>query len=1417
MSNWKIFLFGAIFVSLLFLAGCTLFGGGTPSTVPIVGTPPEPARNTDGAETKAIPGGSYILGSSTSDTMALSHEQPQHKLELTGFNIYIHEVTNSMYKKCADAGACTPVTDLRQDLTDYYTGDAYKDFPVVGVDWNMAKVYCEWAGGRLPTEAEWEATARGIDERVYPWGNDPATCANNAMKGCGKQSLPFQVGSFAAGNSPFQVWDMAGNVWEWTNDWYDANYYATDPTNNPMGPWSGQFKVIRGGGWNSTNDKVRTANRFAVEPTLSFRDVGFRCVANPFPTTHSISIPDGGHTVCHAAGGVEDGGGTCPAGDAYWGSPDAICGSGDSIVIQLPARNTFGGTYIATLDDHPMTCVYSSGILTCRITRFAASGAYYAFSAITTDPSGGMLYIYNTGIRASTFDSCSGTRIPLAFHTETASCIHPPEPGRVLSLNVSEGIRLDQISLNDTPLVHCTLIDPFHISCPVPAETGAGPATVHVTGTLLDGVTPVDFTGSVGVPDCTYPPVSGEATFNASATCTDAGRYVVDIRFTPADANVTSVLYSGPVRARCLMPDFGHIICDAGPENAVTVFTGQAIPIFLNFNPPISMGGSSDVSTVPLIVDAPTCTGSNNPGGLQVTGADCSPTGSGLVIHVFASPSSGTTAVMWQSVGVQHACSATPTVPVSWECNLPTIPIDLEICSTNASGTTCTPHPEVAVMAPTRCGGSSGNEVWNFAVDCLNHDSDDLLVINVGLTGGAIPVDIKGGYRTTTWYGTANPAMPNFFQMTVPRSFITLDLGFIATFADSTQLNHTENLASLAPASCKLDQGTGTGGVCADIPSASGWQNPTNQYDVNNDGCVTSLDVSIVMANLGRSPLASPRPAGSAFVDVSGDGAVTSLDAQMVMQYINDHPGSTCTPTCTTGGGPSSSGEWTLEVICNPANQRPGITIEFRAHIPGETANIIGAGRSYLGCDFGGNPVVTSTISQFCPPGMLFDAPMIFWVRRTDGTIDSHTFDNPGALLASPCPSSRAAPDVKVIASCSTSYAGAYDLDIVYSPPSFNIYSIYDEAGHVLTSCGVCTNGHCHCTGVPASADGLIHINVDDRNGPEIMYPQTVVPPVCSNNPQGDWGMNAVCNNDGTITLQITPPASLHLTQPAVSIPGDWGYSTSSTGFNFYLPSGYVPPSSVTLEFLGPEPDYTPVFHTFTGFASVIPTSCATQGGLNLKPVPHCVGNAAVVDFYGNPGDSITLNTLNGAPILPTDISNNGTSLVTSMVPDSVQGTAVNFGLDFQPSGGSSTSGTVSVMIPTCGNTSTGWTLGTPVCVSAGWNVEFNVDHLADLAITSASCSTSGATYPCGINTPTRLYCTGPAVPAPGILTLDYTVTGGATGSVSFDNWASIVPRYCATPMPPHIKTCEEQTNQGNCEADPSMGCKWNGTSCYHP
>ena len=212
-----------VFILVLLLTTCSKCatgegggGGGSGGEVSPV--------NTDGALTVWVPGGTYLIGSTDSDPAALPHEMPQHEVTLSGYNIYTHEVTNAMYQACVDAGACLPVTALRGDLADYADGSTYADYPVVGVDWHMANAYCTWANGRLPTEVEWEIAARGEDARTYPWGEDEASCMYASVLGCSKDELPFAVGAFANGNSPFEAWDMAGNVWEWTASAYDANY-----------------------------------------------------------------------------------------------------------------------------------------------------------------------------------------------------------------------------------------------------------------------------------------------------------------------------------------------------------------------------------------------------------------------------------------------------------------------------------------------------------------------------------------------------------------------------------------------------------------------------------------------------------------------------------------------------------------------------------------------------------------------------------------------------------------------------------------------------------------------------------------------------------------------------------------------------------------------------------------------------------------------------------------------------------------------------------------------------------------------------------------------------------------------------------------------------------------------------------------
>ena len=180
------------------------------------------------------------------------------------------EVTNAHYMKCVNEEVCTePSTSRWQDAE-------FADHPVVDVDWIQAQTYAIWAGGRLPTEAEWERAARGTDGRQYPWGNEDPSDKLLNYRFQVQDTTP--VGRYPDGASPFGLLDMAGNVEEWVADWYAKDYYQESPRENPPGPTIGIWRVIRGGSFNSHPPDVRAAVRGSSFPNAHFPSVGFRVV-----------------------------------------------------------------------------------------------------------------------------------------------------------------------------------------------------------------------------------------------------------------------------------------------------------------------------------------------------------------------------------------------------------------------------------------------------------------------------------------------------------------------------------------------------------------------------------------------------------------------------------------------------------------------------------------------------------------------------------------------------------------------------------------------------------------------------------------------------------------------------------------------------------------------------------------------------------------------------------------------------------------------------------------------------------------------------------------------------------------------------------------------------------------------------------
>ena len=208
-------------------------------------------------------------------TQALEDERPRHQVWLPAFFMDLHEVTTSQYATfLAATHRLAPWQWNTVELSQH------GDRPVIGVDWSDADAYCRWKGKRLPTEAEWEKSARGTDGRLYPWGNqvpnkDLANYALGARFSYSQVLMPVQ--SYAQGTSPYGLYQMAGNAGEWVQDWYAANSYEISPERNPQGPEQGQFKVLRGGSWSDLPKYLLTYGRFKLPPDTRNSYTGFRC------------------------------------------------------------------------------------------------------------------------------------------------------------------------------------------------------------------------------------------------------------------------------------------------------------------------------------------------------------------------------------------------------------------------------------------------------------------------------------------------------------------------------------------------------------------------------------------------------------------------------------------------------------------------------------------------------------------------------------------------------------------------------------------------------------------------------------------------------------------------------------------------------------------------------------------------------------------------------------------------------------------------------------------------------------------------------------------------------------------------------------------------------------------------------------
>lgn len=299
----------------------------------------------DGTALVAVPHGEFLMGHGTAD-------DPEHRVFLSDFWLYSTEVTNYQFELCVAQGWCEPPDD--KDNPEYGAFGAQQR-PVVGITYDQAESYCKYMGGELPTEAQWEKAARGLDGRPYPWGGAAPSCdvanSGNCVRGTEDVTLRPK------GKSPYGALNMAGNVYEWVADWYDALYYESSPSGDPPGPEEGRFRVVRSSGYRGTPEQLLAYARSYASPRDHRPDLGFRCVvSNP-----AVFAPACGLTPTMASDLMANARVDCPT---------------ISIDVQVTACRYGGGAVVTFSDDHERDPNASfGGIVGCTLTS-GSPGAY---------------------------------------------------------------------------------------------------------------------------------------------------------------------------------------------------------------------------------------------------------------------------------------------------------------------------------------------------------------------------------------------------------------------------------------------------------------------------------------------------------------------------------------------------------------------------------------------------------------------------------------------------------------------------------------------------------------------------------------------------------------------------------------------------------------------------------------------------------------------------------------------------------------------------------------------------------------------------------------------------------------------------------------------------------------------------------